>query len=56
MYWQGASGLFEGSGRPATGGRGLSRGGGLALALAIAAPLALSGCLLDLWAVAQWLA
>lgn len=56
VYWQGASGLFEGAARPAAGSRGLSRGGALALALALTAPLALSGLLLDLWALAQWLA
>lgn len=56
VYWQGAVGLFEGGGRPLQGGRRLSRGGALALALALLAPLCLSAFLLDLWALAQWLA
>lgn len=56
VYWQGAAGLFEGAARPLRGGRRLTRGGGLALTAALVAPLLLSGCLLDLWALAQWLA
>jgi hypothetical protein len=56
VYWQGASGLFESAGRPLKAGAPLTRGGALALTLALMGPLALSGFLLDLWALAQWLA
>lgn len=56
VYWQGATGLFEGAARPLGGSRRLTRGGALALTCALTAPLLLSGFLLDLWAVAQWLA
>jgi hypothetical protein len=56
VYWQGATGLFEGTAQPLRGGRPLSRGGALALALALGGPLLLSGFVLDLWALAQWLA
>lgn len=55
VYWQGATGLFEGATRPLGGGRRLTRGGGLALTLALTVPMLLSGFLLDLWALAQWL-
>lgn len=56
VYWQGASGLFEGASRPLRGGATLTRGGGLALTFALLGPVLMSGFLLDLWALAQALA
>jgi NADH:ubiquinone oxidoreductase subunit 2 (subunit N) len=56
VYWQGASGLFEGAAPEVGSPRQLSRGGGLVLCLALLGPIFLSGMLLDLWALAQWLA
>lgn len=55
VYWQAASGLFEPSGVPLRAANPLSRGGALILGLALFGPVALSGCFLDLWALAQWL-
>jgi hypothetical protein len=56
VYWQGATGLFASATPTLATGRRLPRAGALALASALLGPLALSGLLLDLWALAQWLA
>ena len=54
IYWQAATGLFDLGGTEVRPSRGLTRGGALILLGSLALPLALSGFLLDLWALAHW--
>ncbi len=55
VYWQGASGLFENGSHALKPSRGLTQSGATILLGALLGPLALSGCMLDLWALAHWL-
>lgn len=54
IYWQAATGLFDFGGNEVKSTGGLTRGGALVLLGALTLPLALSGFLLDLWALAHW--
>ena len=55
IYWQAATGLFDLGGSTVKKARPLTRGGALVLLASLALPLALSGLLLDLWALSHWL-
>lgn len=55
IYWQAATGLFDVGGHQIRPSKPLTRGGGLIVMWSLVLPLALSGLLLDLWALAHWL-
>ncbi len=54
IYWQASTGLFDNGGNSIRRSKPVSRGGALVILICLTLPLALSGFLLDLWALSHW--